>query len=209
MRILITAGPTREFIDTVRFISNSSSGLMGYAVAQEAARAGHEVTLLSGPVNLDPPEGAKLVRFMDVDGLRSELETMFPDCDVLVMAAAIGDFRVSNRSETKISRRQGPISIDLEPTEDLLAGCGRKKRAGQGIIAFSVEDGPREQIEEKARAEMAEKGADISVVNTVSAMGCDQSEACIIDGDGKVLEWGTRPKKDLAREIVSLLERWA
>ena len=178
---------------------------MGYAVAAVAAAAGHEVTLLTGPVALAPPAGCEVVRFVSVDDLKQALAVRFGDCDVLVMAAAVGDFRPERRVEGKIPRGGGPVTLQLVPTEDLLAGLAGGRRSGQVVVAFAVEDPPLERAEAKARAEMAAKGADLVVVNTPAAMGAEESDACILSPRGTAVPWGRRGKQQLAEEIVKLL----
>lgn len=207
MKILVTAGPTREYIDPVRFITNASSGRMGYAVAAAARRAGHEVTLLTGPTALAAPEGVSVAAFATVEELRAALTERFATCDALVMAAAVGDFRAEKVAGKKIARKGGPIEVKLVPTEDVLAATVAKKQARQRVIAFAVETGTKEEMEEKARGEMKAKGADFVVVNTPEAMGREGSRACILSPGGVALAWGDRAKDDLADEIVRLLER--
>ncbi len=205
MKIIITAGPTREYIDSVRFITTASSGKMGYAVAAEAAAAGHDVTLITGPVAIEPPAGCEAVHFITVNELTQALEARFDDCDALIMSAAVGDFTVEKTSTGKISRSAGAVQITLEPTDDILAGVGRRKRRGQIIIAFALEDAPVEQAEAKARDEMKRKNADYVVLNTPAAMAADASEACILSSTGTALPWANRSKTDLARQIIALL----
>ena len=205
MRILVTAGPTREYIDPVRFISNASSGKMGYAVAACAASAGHEVTLISGPVALATPPGVRRVDIVSVADLQRALSEAFPWADALVMSAAVGDFTVESPSDRKISRKGGPITVRLVPTADILAGIAAGKRPDQAIVAFAVETGTPEEIEAKARAEMRAKGADFVVANTPAAMSADDSLAAIFSRDGVVLPWAKRPKEALAAAIVGLL----
>jgi phosphopantothenoylcysteine decarboxylase / phosphopantothenate---cysteine ligase len=200
MRIVVTAGPTREYIDSVRFISNASSGRMGFAVAAAAAAAGHEVTLLAGPVELPPPTGCQVVRFVSVEDLSAALAARFADCDALVMTAAVGDFRPERRVDGKIPRRGGAVTARLVPTEDVLAGLARGKRPGQVVVAFAVEDPPPAAAEAKARA-------DLVVVNTPAAMGAQESDACILGSAGVLLPWGRRTKQELAEEVVKLLSR--
>jgi phosphopantothenoylcysteine decarboxylase/phosphopantothenate--cysteine ligase len=207
MHILITAGPTREPIDEVRFITNASSGRMGYAVAAAAAARGHEVTLLSGPVNLDAPAGARVIPFVTVEDLRALLGEWFARCDALVMAAAVGDFTVGGPVLGKLKRSGGAIRLDLLPTPDLLAEAARRRRPGQTIVAFAVEPGDPRQVQQRAMAKLADKSADFIVANTPAAMAAPDSLACILGPDGPVLDWATRPKDDLAREIVDLVER--
>jgi len=240
MRIIVTAGPTREYIDDVRFISNASSGRMGYAVAAAGAAAGHEVTLLAGPgvaekrgqaafsagpAALPPrksgtdtgaakqqaaPESVpvfELVRFVTVDDLRAALAERFDECDALVMTAAVGDFRPERRVAGKIPRAGGPVMIRLVPTEDILAALTAGKRSGQVVVAFAVEALPPAGAAAKAQAEMREKGADFVVVNGPEAMDAPRSRACVLDREGEVLAWARRPKEDLAREIVRIVEK--
>ncbi len=207
MRVIVTAGPTRERIDTVRFITNASSGKMGYACAGEAVAAGHEVTLITGPVALDPPDGVEVVPIVTAAELKEALVSRFEDADALIMAAAVGDFTVQPRRDSKIPRSAGPVRITLVPTEDVLAAAAERKRPGQIVIAFAVEEGPPEKAEAKARAEMAAKGADYVVVNSPAAMAADHSRACILCVDGVALPWTRQSKVQLARRIVTLLRK--
>jgi len=209
MRIIVTAGPTREYIDDVRFISNASSGRMGYAVAAAAAVAGHEVTLLAGPVALADPAGCEVVRFVSVDELRAGLAERFGLCDALVMTAAVGDFRPERRVAGKIARAAGPVDVRLLPTEDVLASVTASRRAGQVVVAFAVESLPPVEAQAKALAEMQAKGADFVVVNGPEAMQADVSRACVLGVGGVVIEWDARPKAELARQIVLLIEEAA
>jgi len=211
LKIIITAGPTREYIDSVRFISNASSGMMGCAVAAVAAAGGHDVTLLLAagvtpavmPAALD---SCRIVPFSSVSDLKDKLVERFSGCDVLVMAAAVGDFRPAEPVEGKIPRSGGPVTVRLEPTEDVLESVVQAKRSDQVVVAFAVEDGPREEIQAKALAEMAAKNADCVVLNTPAAMGSDESEACILTPAGQRLPWAKRPKSKLAGEILRAVE---
>ncbi len=205
MRVLITAGPTREYIDTVRFLSNASSGRMGIALANAALDAGHQVTLLLGAVSPDPPAGAEVVPFVSCSDLADALDEHFSDADVLMMAAAVGDFRPERTYPSKLHRRNGPITLRLYPTEDILASLAAGKRAGQTIVSFSVEDGREDQVQAKAREEMLAKRADFCVVNPPAAMAAGESEACVLSEDGIALPWRRRSKSELAREIMKLL----
>lgn len=207
MKILVTAGPTREYIDPVRFITNASSGRMGYAVAAAAREAGHEVTLISGPVSLTPPEGCRVVAFRTVGELKAALAEEFPGADALVMTAAVGDFTPEAKSRTKIPRKGGPIEVRLVPTEDVLGSVAAGKRSGQRVVAFAVETGTHAEAAGKALGEMKAKGADWVVVNGPEAMEAGESEACVLSAGGPVLPWGRRAKEELARAIVRLLER--
>jgi len=210
MRILITAGPTREYIDAVRFISNASSGRMGCVLAAAAAAAGHEVTLLLGrgaaaTVAANAAGRVETVPFDSVAELASELSDRFPACDALLMAAAVGDFRPETRAAGKLSRSGGPIELRLIPTEDVLAATTASRRPGQVVVAFAVEQGSDEQIETRALTKLARKGADLIVLNTPEAMAAEASRACVLSPRGAVLQWAERPKKALAEAIVRLL----
>ncbi|NQU74727.1 MAG: phosphopantothenoylcysteine decarboxylase [Planctomycetes bacterium] len=202
MNVLVTAGPTREYIDPVRFITNGSSGKMGYAVASAALAAGHEVTLLTGPVALCPPAGATVVSFVTVAQLKALLEERFDACDALIMTAAVGDFTVSAPSPVKLHRAGGAMKIELVPTDDILAGLARRRRVGQVLIGFAVEDIDPQTA---AGAKLAAKNLDYVVVNMPAAMGADESEAAILSPKGIVFQWGQRTKEALASRIVSLL----
>ncbi len=204
MKIIITSGPTREYIDSVRFITNASSGRMGYACAAAAVADGHKVTLITGPVAIEPPDGCEVVKFTTVEELKAALDARFAECDALIMAAAVGDFTVEKTSTGKISRSTGPIRITLTPTEDILAGLGRRKGKRQIIVGFAVED---EADEEKARRKMESKNCDYLVGNTPAAMSAESSEACILSPTGIALPWASRSKTDLAREIIALLKK--
>jgi phosphopantothenoylcysteine decarboxylase/phosphopantothenate--cysteine ligase len=215
MRVIVTAGPTREPIDSVRFITNASSGRMGYACAAAAFEAGHQVTLITGPTCLPPPQDCQVVPIVTVEQLRSALEERFDQCDALVMTAAVGDFSVKERREGKIPRAGGPIQITLVPTIDVLATVAARRRKvnpgvrPQVIVGFAVET---TADVEKARREMQAKSCDYMVLNTPAAMGVADSEACILarEGltcDGIALPWARRGKDELARKIVELLGR--
>lgn len=205
MRIIVTAGPTREYIDSVRYITNASSGKMGYAVAEAAVAAGHEVTLLTGTPQRKATGGCKVVPFVSVQDLQGALGELFGACDALVMAAAVGDFTAEKVHPGKIPRAGGPITLRLVPTEDILARLAKVKRPGQIIVAFAVEDGPLASMEAKARAEMAAKGSDFTVLNTPAAMGQDRSLACILSPGAVAAPWAERSKGELAAQIVRLL----
>lgn len=205
MKVIVTAGPTREPIDSVRFITNASSGRMGCAVAAAAVEAGHEVCLVLGPAAVAPPEGlAELVRFETVEQLQRALDDRFDACDALIMAAAVGDFRVADPSPTKIRRADGPVTIRLEPTGDILGSLGARRRAGQTLIGFAVED---VDAEAKARDELFRKHLDYVVLNGPAAISAAASRAAIMTRDGFALDWAQRPKEDLAQDIVKLLGR--
>jgi len=205
MRIIVTAGPTREPIDSVRFITNASSGKMGYAIAEAAVSSGHDVTLMIGPVCLDPPAGCRVERFVQACQLQSLLERHFAGCDALVMSAAVGDFKSARPMEGKMRRSAGPVRLELVPTPDILAAVALKKKPTQIVVSFAVEEGSARQVEQSARAKMLSKHADLIVANMPQAIGSDEGLACMLDSAGIVLPWLNRSKTQLAREIVKVI----
>lgn len=162
LRVLITSGPTREPLDPVRFVSNRSSGRMGYALAEAARDRGATVTLLSGPVGIAEPAGVRLERFETASDLHGLLIREFPESDVLVMAAAVADF-IPAVSEARLHRGDGPRSVRMEPGRDVLASLAPLKRS-QTVVAFAAET---ENLEGRGRRKMEAKGADLIVVNDV------------------------------------------
>lgn len=185
MRVLITAGPTREPIDDVRFISNRSSGQMGLALARAAADAGHDVTLLLGPVLVPAAlsgEGAMRVeRFSTTAELQALLDTHFPACDLLVMAAAVADYRLATPRTGKAPRSEG-MRLELEPTPDLVAGVAAFKRPDQRVIAFALEEAA--VLEERAAEKMRRKGVDAIVANPLATMDAGRVAAVLLTPDG-------------------------
>ena len=205
MRILITAGPTREPIDDVRFISNRSSGQMGFALAQAALAAGHEVTLLLGPVLLPPSvaEQVNVIRFNTTADLESLLAEHFPTCDVLIKAAAVADYRPTTMIKGK-TPRSGGLSIQLEPTPDLVAQCAETKRADQTIIAFALED--PSVMETRAVEKMQRKKVDAILANPLQTMDASDILPILFYADGRRDAPGKMDKPALARWLVSKIE---
>lgn len=186
-RMLITAGPTHEAIDPVRFLGNRSSGKLGVALAAAAHAAGWQVTLLLGPTKVDapPPDRWRTERFVSTDDLAALLDVHLPQCDVLVMTAAVADYRPRHRSATKLPRTDAGMSIELEPTPDLVARCVDRKRADQVIVAFALED-PAD-LEARARRKMHRKGVDAIVANPLSTMDADTIDAHVLIADPRKL----------------------
>ena len=210
MRILITAGPTREPIDAVRFISNRSSGKMGIAIAQAAADAGHEVTLLLGPVMAPAAlhDQMRVYRFGTSAELKQMLEAHFPDCEVLVMAAAVADYRMEQASEGKIKResaggRDAELTLRLQPTPDLVRAVASTKRPEQKVVAFALEE-PME-MEQRAVAKMKRKGVDAMVANPLGTMDGDHITPLWLLADGQRTEPGRMTKTDFAGWLVEHL----
>ena len=183
-RILITAGPTHEPIDDVRYVANRSSGRMGVALAEAARAAGWETTLLLGPAALEPPAGVNVVRFECTADLERLLNVHFPFCDVLVMAAAVADYRPIRADIAKLPRTGQKLTIELEPTPDLVARCVARKRPGQRIVGFALEEAAR--LESRAREKLRRKGLDAIVANPLETMGSLEIEARIITAESPV-----------------------
>lgn len=181
-RLLITAGPTYEPIDAVRFIGNRSSGRLGSALADQAARRGWKVTLLLGPNAVLPDDpGVQLIRFHSCQDLEDRLDEHLPHCDTLIMAAAVADYRpVPGEVNTAGKRRRegGELSIKLESTPDLLAGCSAKARPDQLLVGFALE--PRDRLLESALRKLERKNIDLIVANPLETMDADSIEATLI-----------------------------
>ena len=167
-KILVTAGPTREAIDPVRFITNHSSGKMGYAIARAAALRGAEVTLVSGPVSLDPPFGVKLVPITSAHDLFCAVTAVSGEQDIIIKAAAVADYRPVTVSDEKIKKADNDLSLSLARTEDTLKYLGDHKPDGQILCGFAMETS---DLENKARAKLAKKNLDMIVANNVKVAG--------------------------------------
>lgn len=165
--VLITAGPTREPIDPVRFLGNRSSGKMGYALADAAIRRGAKVILVSGPVALEPPAGAEAVYVETAEQMRDAVISRTAEASIVIAAAAVADFRVRNLSDQKI-KRNGAMTLEFEPTPDILAEIAAQRHRGQLLIGFAAETS---NAIENARAKLRKKGIDAIVVNDVSKSG--------------------------------------
>ena len=204
MRILVTAGPTREPFDSVRFISNPSSGKMGFAVAAAAAARGHTVTLVAGPVGLPDPKGVRTVHVVSSAEMARACKTCFKDCDVVVMTAAVCDYRPARPARHKLAKSREPREITLVPTEDILASLGRRKTRSQVLIGFAMED---RQPRRKARAKLDRKDLDAIFLNGPANIGSDQAEVQLLVRGEKWQPWPRASKKRVADRIVRLAER--
>ena len=201
MRILVNAGPTREYIDTVRYISNASSGRMGYAIAARAAEAGHTVTLVSGPVNLAPPQGVQCVDVVSAAEMFDACVRAFDECDAAVLTAAVCDYRPAVRHEKKLKKQSVPLTLALEPTPDIAAHLGAEK-GSRVIVAFALEDhDARAHAERKLRR----KHSDAIILNTPETIGAEHATFFILTADGQWSPAITGTKDEVAAEIVRLV----
>ena len=203
MKILITAGPTREYIDPVRFITNRSSGKMGYALARAAVKRGFETFLVTGPVNLEPPAGAEIVRIESAADMAAAVKRLAQACDAVVMAAAVADYRPVRIAEHKLKKAPGGLTLELERTEDILASLGAAKKARQLLVGFAAET---DDLVESAKDKLSRKNLDWIVANKVSdGFGSDTNRVILLGRAGKVVELPLAPKLEVAEKILETI----
>lgn len=203
MHILITAGGTREYIDPVRFISNASSGRMGYALARAALKAGHKVTLITAPTNQRPPSEAKVIEVETTAQMFEAVKRHLEKCDCLIMAAAVADYTPAKPSKTKIKKTTRPLTIRLKPTTDILRWAGGHKRKNQIIVGFALED---KIIRARAEKKIKEKNLDTIITNTPAAIGHGKSTVHIKTPDRPWLKIESTTKTTIAKNIIRLIE---
>jgi phosphopantothenoylcysteine decarboxylase/phosphopantothenate--cysteine ligase len=208
-RVLVTAGGTREPIDAVRYIGNRSSGRMGYALAGRAAARGAEVTVVAANVALTPPPGVNVVEVSTAAELQAACESAFAQCDVLLMAAAVADFRPRDAAGHKLKKTEGPPPVvELEPTADIITGLAARRGPGQIIVGFAAEHGTRAL--DYGRDKLARKGLDAVVVNDVSQAGigfdATDNEVTVLTGSGRETRLARAGKDRIADGILDLIE---
>ena len=204
MKFLVTAGPTREAIDPVRFISNRSSGKMGYALASAALEMGHEVTLISGPVCIAAPQEAELIRVTTADDMANEVQTRInTGCDALIMCAAVADFKAREVRTRKIKKHEELTHIELAPTRDILATMTLPRDRRVIIVGFAAES---ESLTENAQKKLREKQCDFICANDITRMDtgfdADANELTLFFRDGSQRHLARDSKVNLAREII-------
>ena len=207
--VLITAGPTREYLDPVRYLSNRSSGKMGYALAAEALGRGARVVLVSGPTHLDPPAGAELVRVGTAAEMAEAVLARFETAQIVIMAAAVADFTFPAAAGRKIKKNELGESIALVPTMDILQTAGARKQ-GRYLVGFAAET---DDLRRRAFLKMKEKNLDFMIANDVSAEGIgfdsDFNKALLLDAAGGETETPVVSKIELSRIIWNQIERHA
>jgi phosphopantothenoylcysteine decarboxylase/phosphopantothenate--cysteine ligase len=209
MRFLITAGGTREYIDPVRFISNASSGRMGYALARAALRAGHKVTLITAPTALKPPAGAEVVPVQTSAEMFKAVKKHFPMCDCLIMAAAVSDYTPARPSKTKLKKQTMRLTLELKPTPDILKWAGKQGRVCRAyhkpkvIVGFALED---KDLRLNAERKLREKHLDMIIANTPGAIGADTSTLHVKSVDSDWTEIRHTQKTRSAHRIVRLID---
>ncbi len=185
-KILVSAGPTREALDPVRFISNHSTGKMGFAIAKAAARRGADVTLVTGQVSLETPLHVMRVNVTSAEEMRGAVMAQAEGSDVIIMAAAVADYRPKVVAEEKMKKKDSELSVELLRTTDILASIGEKKKAGQFLCGFAMES---ENMEDNARAKLEKKNLDMIVANNIRTDGAgfavDTNIVTVMDANGK------------------------
>lgn len=202
MTFLITAGPTREPIDPVRYISNRSSGKMGYAIAEAALDLGHDVILISGPVNLPPPPGARFISVSTGDEMFDAVHEHADGSDVCVLCAAVADYKPAQVSPVKMKKRAEGISMELVPSRDILQSLGQRQNRKFLLVGFAAET---DHLEANATKKLREKNCDIIVANDARiAMESDENELLILFRHGETKQISRARKKILARELLKI-----
>jgi phosphopantothenoylcysteine decarboxylase/phosphopantothenate--cysteine ligase len=207
LHVLVTAGPTYERIDPVRFISNFSSGKMGYAIAETFAQQGADVMLVSGPTNLSPLHpNIRRVNVVSANEMYDECLRLFPSCDIAVMCAAVADFTPERQEDSKIKQKTD-LTISLTKTKDIAAELGGIKRTDQILAGFALET---DNETGNAREKLKSKNLDFIVLNSLNdtgaGFGVDTNKITIIDSDGTETLFDTKPKKDVAKDIASHIQ---
>ena len=206
MKVLVTAGPTREAIDPVRFVSNRSSGKMGYAVAAAALRAGHDVRLISGPVAIEAPRGAKLVRVTTAAEMLAAVKKHVRACDVLVMAAAVADWRPKKSAPLKLKKSAGPPRIAWVATPDILKSIAPLKKNAQVFCGFAAETN---RVAAEAKRKLREKNLDAIAANDVSKKGrgfeADRNALAIHLAGGRAVRVALATKNICASRLLGVL----
>ena len=207
IRCLITAGPTREFLDPVRFLSNPSTGKMGFALAEAALQLGWNVDLVAGLVSLPEPDGAILYPVVSAEEMYHQADALFDACDVCIMAAAVSDFRPARRLPQKEKKSAASLTLELEPTRDILATL-TKRKLNQTVVGFAAET---ENLAENARAKLTAKNCDLIVANDLTQPGAgfaaDTNTVTLFYPDDRSETLGPALKTDLATQIIDRLAK--
>lgn len=201
MNILITAGGTREYIDPVRFITNASSGKMGYALARAAIKAGHKVTLITAPTNLKKPTDAKIVEVETSAQMLEAVKKHFPKSKCLIMAAAVSDYKPAKQSKTKIKKSATEMILKLKPTQDILKWAGGHKTKNQIVAGFALED---KDLKKNAEEKLYNKKLDMIVANRPSAIDANKSTVHIKTKDTEWVTLSNKSKQTTAKRIIRL-----
>ncbi len=208
LRCLITAGPTREFFDPVRFISNPSTGKMGFALAAAAKEAGWSVDLVAGPVSLPEPAGVMVYPVVTAAEMQRQAEALFGPCDVLIMTAAVSDWRPKTTAPQKLKKDGQGLTVELEPVPDIVSALSEERRTDQFLVGFAAET---ENVEANALDKLERKGLDLiaanSVAGTEGAFGSDRNKLILLGRNGFREVLGPASKAVVARQLIDVIAR--
>ncbi len=206
-KVLITAGPTHEAIDPVRFIGNYSSGKMGYALAEECKMRGADVTLVSGPVSISKPDGVKVIDVKSASEMLEACLQNFPDTDIAIMNAAVADYTPAYSADKKIKRTKDDMFIELKPTKDIAAELGKIKKKHQTLIGFALET---DNEEKNASGKLKKKNLDFIVLNSLqdkgAGFGYDTNKISILYQDNNIKKFELKSKHEVAKDIIDEIE---
>jgi len=207
IRCLISAGPTREYFDPVRFLSNPSTGKMGYAIAQAAAKVGWDVKLVSGPVALECPEECERIMVETGQQMYEAIDGLYDSCDILIMTAAVMDYRPKEQSDHKVKKDKLSMMVEMEATVDILKAMGKKKK-NQMLVGFAAET---KDVEAYAAGKLKEKNCDYIVANQVGISGggfaSDSNSVIVLGKDGSHWNMGPESKTKIAEELVRYFQK--
>lgn len=201
-RILITSGPTRQYLDPVRYLTNASSGRMGRALAEAALAAGHEVIVVSGPVAVEYPPQAKVLPVISTEELLETCLREFPHCDGVIGAAAPCDYRPVHVESKKIAKTGQPLELHLVETPDVMASLGATKRSGQWLVGFALETDDQRF---RALVKLEKKSCDLIVLNGPTAMDSLHNQVEVLDATGQVIAAMDGSKEEVASGILSVI----
>ncbi len=201
-RILITSGPTRQYLDPVRYLTNASSGIMGCSLADAALDAGHQVTIVSGPVRIEYPRQAQIIPVVSTEEMLQAAQDAFEDCDGLIGVAAPCDYRPVRVEDHKIAKTGQPISLHLIETPDVVASLGQIKR-DRWVVGFALET---EDHRFRAITKLQRKSCDLIVLNEPEAMNASTNHVEVLDATGQVVLRSAGDKKNVARDILQIIQ---
>lgn len=203
-RILITSGPTRQYLDPVRYLTNASSGRMGRALAEAAIELGHEVIVVSGPVTVDYPRASQVRQIVSTEDLLAVCQELFPACDGVIGAAAPCDYRPVRVEERKIAKTGEPLALNLVETPDVMATLGASKRPEQWLVGFALETDDQRF---RALTKLQKKSCDLIVLNGPAAMDASDNHVEVLDKSGAVVSAFAGTKELVGREILRVIQQ--
>lgn len=203
-KILITSGPTRQYLDPVRYLTNASSGRMGQALAAAAKSVGHEVIVVSGPVEVSYPEGIAVVPVVSTEEMLGAAQGLFPECDGAIGVAAPCDYRPMKIHDQKIAKTGEPLALHLIETPDVIASLGTEKRSDQWVVGFALET---DDHRFRAIRKLEEKSCDLIVLNSPEAMNAENTSVEILDRNGDVVSAISGSKREVAHRIIQTIDQ--